>query len=106
MCIQPHLAAQESLCRSAAFYSRGRCFRIRARQSQWNAGVRALAVPANKIHIIGIGDDGLEGLTAAGRQLIEGADLLIGAEPTLAQVPGGRPNGCRWATTWMKRSSV
>jgi precorrin-6Y C5,15-methyltransferase (decarboxylating) len=42
---------------------------------------------AAKIHIIGIGDDGLEGLTSAARQLIEQAELLIGAEYTLARLP-------------------
>ncbi|MBI2823477.1 MAG: precorrin-6y C5,15-methyltransferase (decarboxylating) subunit CbiE [Planctomycetia bacterium] len=42
-----------------------------------------------KVHIIGIGDDGLEGVTAAARQLIEGADLLVGAEYTLRLVPAG-----------------
>ncbi|MCE9545730.1 MAG: precorrin-6y C5,15-methyltransferase (decarboxylating) subunit CbiE [Planctomycetia bacterium] len=40
----------------------------------------------NKIHIIGIGDDGPEGLTAAGRRLIDEADLLIGDDATLARV--------------------
>lgn len=40
-----------------------------------------------KIHIIGIGDDGLDGLTGGARQLIEQAELLIGAEPSLACVP-------------------
>ncbi|HUY32926.1 MAG TPA: precorrin-6y C5,15-methyltransferase (decarboxylating) subunit CbiE [Pirellulales bacterium] len=40
-----------------------------------------------KIHIIGIGDDGLEGTTSAARQLIEQADLLVGADYTLARVP-------------------
>jgi precorrin-6B C5,15-methyltransferase / cobalt-precorrin-6B C5,C15-methyltransferase len=44
----------------------------------------------NRIHIIGIGDDALDGLTSAARRLIEEADLLIGAEPTLARVPAGR----------------
>ena len=42
---------------------------------------------AQKISIIGIGDDGLEGVPAAARKLIESADLLIGAERTLALVP-------------------
>ena len=42
---------------------------------------------AAKIHILGIGDDGLEGLTSAARQLIEQAELLIGAEHTLARLP-------------------
>jgi precorrin-6B C5,15-methyltransferase / cobalt-precorrin-6B C5,C15-methyltransferase len=42
---------------------------------------------AAKIHIIGIGDDGLEGVTSTARQLIEQAELLIGAEHTLARLP-------------------
>ncbi|HVA46462.1 MAG TPA: precorrin-6y C5,15-methyltransferase (decarboxylating) subunit CbiE [Pirellulales bacterium] len=40
-----------------------------------------------RIHIIGIGDDGLEGLTSAARQLIEQADLLIGADHSFARLP-------------------
>ncbi len=40
-----------------------------------------------KIHIIGVGDDGLDGLTSAARGLIEQADLLIGADNTLARLP-------------------
>lgn len=40
-----------------------------------------------KIYIIGIGDDGLDGITAAARQLITSATLLVGDEPTLARVP-------------------
>jgi precorrin-6Y C5,15-methyltransferase (decarboxylating) len=43
-----------------------------------------------KIHIIGIGDDGLEGVTSAARQLILDAQLLIGADHTLALVPDAR----------------
>jgi precorrin-6Y C5,15-methyltransferase (decarboxylating) len=42
---------------------------------------------AQKTHIIGIGDDGLEGLTSAGRQLIDRAQLLVGAESLLAKIP-------------------
>ena len=41
----------------------------------------------NKIHIIGIGDDALEGATAQARRLIEEADLLLGAESTLKLIP-------------------
>jgi precorrin-6Y C5,15-methyltransferase (decarboxylating) len=41
-----------------------------------------------KIQIIGIGDDGLDGLTAQARRLIERAELLIGDEATLALVSG------------------
>ncbi|MEX0979054.1 MAG: precorrin-6y C5,15-methyltransferase (decarboxylating) subunit CbiE [Pirellulales bacterium] len=41
----------------------------------------------HKIHIIGIGDDALEGLVAPARQLILEAQLLVGAESTLAKIP-------------------
>jgi precorrin-6Y C5,15-methyltransferase (decarboxylating) len=44
----------------------------------------------SKIHIIGIGDDGLDGLTTAARKLIAEADLLAGAESTLAKIPVSR----------------
>ncbi len=39
-----------------------------------------------RIQIIGIGDDGLDGLTRAARDLIQQADLLIGAPPFLSAV--------------------
>ena len=39
-----------------------------------------------KIQIIGIGDDGLEGLTASARQFVEKADVILGARPSLAAV--------------------
>ena len=42
---------------------------------------------AEKVHIIGIGEDGLDGLTESGRRLIAGAELLIGEQATLALVP-------------------
>jgi precorrin-6Y C5,15-methyltransferase (decarboxylating) len=45
---------------------------------------------ASKIQIIGIGDDGLEGLTVAPRQLVEKAELLIGARQTMAGLPAGK----------------
>jgi precorrin-6Y C5,15-methyltransferase (decarboxylating) len=37
-----------------------------------------------KVHIIGIGDDGLEGMTTAARQLIDRADVLIGDQRLIA----------------------
>lgn len=40
----------------------------------------------NKIHIIGIGDDGLEGVIAPARQLVEQAQVVVGAETTLARL--------------------
>jgi precorrin-6Y C5,15-methyltransferase (decarboxylating) len=42
---------------------------------------------AEKVFIIGIGDDGLEGVTSAARQLIQRAKLLVGPEHTLRLVP-------------------
>lgn len=46
-----------------------------------------IVTAAEKIHVIGIGDDGIDGLTTAARTLINGADLLIGAERSLTLVP-------------------
>jgi len=39
-----------------------------------------------KVYVIGIGDDGLESLTAAARQLVDQAEVLLGAERLLASV--------------------
>jgi precorrin-6Y C5,15-methyltransferase (decarboxylating) len=39
------------------------------------------------IHVIGIGDDGLEAVPASVRQVIADADVLLGTERTLALVP-------------------
>jgi precorrin-6Y C5,15-methyltransferase (decarboxylating) len=39
---------------------------------------------ANKVQIIGIGDDGLEGLTGAARNLVAQAEVLIGARQSIA----------------------
>ncbi len=52
--------------------------------------VRRTVSSANKIYIIGIGDDGIEGLTTTARKLVEQADVLVGAEPSLAAATGGR----------------
>jgi precorrin-6Y C5,15-methyltransferase (decarboxylating) len=40
-----------------------------------------------KIHIIGVGGDGLAGLTARARDLLVSADVVLGSESTLALVP-------------------
>jgi len=42
---------------------------------------------AAKVYIIGIGENGLDGLTAAARDLIRSAELLVGEAHELAQVP-------------------
>jgi len=42
---------------------------------------------AEKVHIIGIGEDGLDGISEPARKLVMDADLLIGENHTLALVP-------------------
>ena len=44
-------------------------------------------MPSPKVQIIGIGDDGLDGLTGAARQIVQQAEVLIGARPSLDGVP-------------------
>lgn len=39
-----------------------------------------------KVYVIGIGDDGLESLTGAARQLVDRAEVILGAERMLASV--------------------
>ena len=48
--------------------------------------------------IIGLGEDGLEGLTPAARKLIERAETLVGGERHLATVPNGTAERLRWAS--------
>ena len=43
---------------------------------------------AEKVHILGIGDDGLEGLTSSARQLLQSADLILGPERSLSMLTG------------------
>jgi precorrin-6Y C5,15-methyltransferase (decarboxylating) len=41
-----------------------------------------------KVHILGIGDDGLEGLTSSARQLLQAAELIVGPEHSLTMLKG------------------
>jgi precorrin-6B C5,15-methyltransferase / cobalt-precorrin-6B C5,C15-methyltransferase len=50
------------------------------------------------LSIVGIGEDGLDGVSAAGRRLIEGADLLAGGERHLALIPDDRRERLPWPT--------
>jgi precorrin-6Y C5,15-methyltransferase (decarboxylating) len=43
-----------------------------------------------RVHIVGIGEDGLAGLTAAARKLVEGAEILLGEPHALGLVPDGK----------------
>ena len=42
---------------------------------------------SEKIHIVGVGENALDGLTAAARELIQNAQVLVGDEHTLALLP-------------------
>ena len=42
---------------------------------------------SDKVHIVGIGDDGVEGMTAQARRLVEAADLLLGPESCGPMLP-------------------
>ncbi len=42
-----------------------------------------------KVHIVGIGDDGVDGMTAHARRLVEAADLLVGPESCASMLPPG-----------------
>jgi len=47
-------------------------------------------VSGQKVHIIGIGDDGGEGLTSSARQIIDSADLVLGSQASLGCVKSGK----------------
>ena len=46
-----------------------------------------MADPDIRIHIIGVGSDGLAGLTSRARELLQNADVLLGSEQALAALP-------------------
>ena len=48
---------------------------------------------SKRIHIVGIGDDGLEGLTGQARQLIDGAEVLLGPRVLLDKVSSTNATG-------------
>lgn len=48
------------------------------------------------LHIVGIGDDGLAGLSAAARALVEDAELLVGGDRHQAMVPDTRAERLTW----------
>ena len=50
--------------------------------------VRSVKPLAEKVHIVGIGDDGVDGMTAHARRLVEAAELLLGPESCVGMLPG------------------
>ena len=49
------------------------------------------------LHVIGIGEDGLEGISARARKLIAEAEVLIGGARHLCMVPAGEAERVDWA---------
>jgi len=41
----------------------------------------------SRIHIVGVGGDGLAGLTARGREIVTSADMIFGSDPALRLLP-------------------
>ncbi len=50
------------------------------------------------LSVVGIGEDGRDGLSASARSLIEGAEVLVGGARHLAMVPRGRAKRIAWGT--------
>ncbi len=50
------------------------------------------------LRIVGIGDDGLDGLAPAARALVDGAEILVGGARHLAMVPQDGRERIRWPT--------
>jgi precorrin-6Y C5,15-methyltransferase (decarboxylating) len=48
------------------------------------------------LSVVGIGEDGLEGLSVAARALVNGAQVLVGGERHLALVPAGTAERIAW----------
>lgn len=46
-----------------------------------------MSTPDARIHIIGIGSDGLAGLTARAREILHAADVVFGSDAVLARLP-------------------
>lgn len=58
--------------------------------AEWKANLMPSA--NRKIHIVGIGDDGLMGLTQQAQETIAAADLILGGERTLSLIPATKAN--------------
>ena len=50
------------------------------------------------LHVVGIGDDGLAGVSPAARTLIDRAEVLVGGARHLAMIPDGGAERLDWAT--------
>src|SRR5215218_7639657 len=46
-----------------------------------------MATDPPKIHVVGVGSDGLAGLTSRARDLVSAAEMLVGSDPALRLLP-------------------
>lgn len=58
------------------------------------------AAAAPWLHVVGIGEEGLEGLAPALRALVEGAELLVGGARHLALAGGAGAERMEWPSPW------
>ncbi|MGB0845021.1 MAG: precorrin-6y C5,15-methyltransferase (decarboxylating) subunit CbiE [Alphaproteobacteria bacterium] len=56
--------------------------------------------PKNWLSIVGIGDDGLDGLGVNAKRVIETADLVIGGKRHLSFLSSGDQKHLQWPTPW------
>ena len=60
--------------------------------------VQGETVAEEKVYIVGVGDDGVEGMTAQARRLLEAADLLLGPEACAPLLPASMVSRLRACT--------
>lgn len=58
------------------------------------------------ITVLGIGEDGLDGLTPAARALIDGAEMLVGGARHLAMIPAGAAERQDWPSPFAAARSL
>src|SRR5205823_4166636 len=57
------------------------------RPGRTSGTLHLVSSPPAKIYVVGIGSDGLAGVTARARELVTSAELLLGSEQTLDWLP-------------------
>ncbi|EME71740.1 precorrin-6Y C5,15-methyltransferase [Paramagnetospirillum caucaseum] len=58
------------------------------------------------ITVVGIGEDGLDGLSPAARILVDGAEVLVGGARHLAMVPAGAAERLEWASPFAESRAL
>lgn len=65
-----------------------------------------MSAPEVKIHVVGVGSDGLAGLTSRARDLVLSADLLLGSEHSLSLVPEAHAERIRIGTDLQEAARI